>query len=31
MRLDQPNTREQLELLVDRLAVVVARDDGRRR
>jgi hypothetical protein len=29
MRLEQ-NTREQLELLVDRLAEVVARDNGRR-
>jgi hypothetical protein len=26
----EPNTREQLELLLDRLAVVVVRDDGRR-
>ena len=25
-----PNTREQLEMLLDRLAVVVVRDDGRR-
>ena len=29
MRLE-PNTREQLELLLARLAVVVIRDDGRR-
>ena len=29
MRLE-PNTRKQLELLLDRLAEVVARDDGRR-
>jgi hypothetical protein len=29
MRLE-PNTREQLELLLDRLAVMVVRDDGRR-
>ena len=26
----EPNTREQLELLVDRLAEAVARDNGRR-
>ena len=26
----EPKTREQLELLLDRLAVVVIRDDGRR-
>jgi hypothetical protein len=26
----EPNTREQLKLLLDRLAVVVVRDDGRR-
>ena len=29
MRLE-PSTREQLEMLLDRLAVVVVRDDGRR-
>ena len=26
----EPNTREQLKMLLDRLAVVVVRDDGRR-
>ena len=26
----EPNNREQLELLLDRLAVMVVRDDGRR-